>query len=147
MLRRCKYYMDGAQIQEITPEVSSQRQRAGVQGNTCALPVTGDGQHDQCGDTIGTQRNPVHQQQWCVLQLFRAPQGRIQPLSQMGQDLQADDRKWLVGFPRKQGIRSLETITETTSFRNGSRIRDLWKSTRALLPSLAVSRRAEQYAY
>ena len=28
---------------------------------------------------------------WCVLQLFRAPRGRIQPLSQMGQDLQAHD--------------------------------------------------------
>ena len=34
---------------------------------------------------------------WCVLQLFRAPRGRIQPLSQMGQDLQARDRKWLEG--------------------------------------------------
>ena len=31
----------------------------------------------------------------CVLQLFRALRGRIHPLSQMGQDLQAHDRKWL----------------------------------------------------
>ena len=54
----------------------------------------------------------------------------------MGQDLQAHDRKWLEGFPRKQGTRSLETITETGSFRNGNRTRDLWKSTRVLLPSL-----------
>ena len=75
---------------------------------------------------------------WCVLQLFRAPRGRIQPLSQMGQDLQAHDRKWLEGLPRKQGTRSLETITETNSFRNGNRTRDLWKSTRVLLHSLAV---------
>ena len=75
---------------------------------------------------------------WCVLQLFRAPRGRIQPLSQMGQDLQAHDRKWLEGPPRKQGSRSLETITETRSFRNGNQTRDLWKSTRVLLPSLAV---------
>ena len=52
---------------------------------------------------------------WCVLQLCRAPRGRIQPLSQMGQDLQAHDRKWLEGLPRKQGTRSLETITETNS--------------------------------
>ena len=37
-----------------------------------------------------------HNASWCVLQLFRAPRGRIQPLSQMGQDLQAHDRKWLV---------------------------------------------------
>ena len=80
---------------------------------------------------------------WCVLQLFRAPRGRIQPLSQMGQDLQAHDRKWLEGLPRRQGTRSLETITETISFRNGNRTRALWKSTRVLLPSLAVSRRAE----
>ena len=29
VLRRCKYYMNGAQIQEITPEVSSRRRRAG----------------------------------------------------------------------------------------------------------------------
>ena len=75
---------------------------------------------------------------WCVLQLFRAPRGRIQPLSQMGQDLQSHDRKWLEGLPRKQGTRSLETMTETNSFRNGNRTRDLWKSTRVLLPSLAV---------
>ena len=54
----------------------------------------------------------------------------------MGQDLQAHDRKWLEGLPRKQGTRSLETITETGSFRNGNR--DLWKSTRVPLPSLAV---------
>ena len=27
----------------------------------------------------------------------------MQPLSQMGQDLQAHDRKWLKGLPRKQG--------------------------------------------
>ena len=73
---------------------------------------------------------------WCVLQLFRAPRGRIRPLSQMGQDLQAHDRKWLEGLPRKQGTRSLETITETGSVRNGNRTRDLWKSTRVLLPSL-----------
>ena len=32
---------------------------------------------------------------WCVLQLLRVPRGRIQPLPQMGQDLQAHDRKWL----------------------------------------------------
>ena len=75
---------------------------------------------------------------WCVLQLFRAPRGRIQPLSQMGQDLHAHDRKWLEGLPRKQGTRSLETMTETNSFRNGSRTRDLWKSTRVRLPSLAA---------
>ena len=72
---------------------------------------------------------------WCVLQLFRAPRGRIQPLSQMRQDVQAHDRKWLEGLPRKQGPRSLETITETISFRNGNRTRALWKSTRVLLPS------------
>ena len=29
---------------------------------------------------------------------FRAPRGRIQPLSQMGQDFQAHDRKWLEGL-------------------------------------------------
>ena len=75
---------------------------------------------------------------WCVLQLFRAPRGRIQPLSQMGQDLQAHVRKWLEGLPRKQGTQSLETITETGTFRNGNRTRDLWKSTRVLLPSPAV---------
>ena len=75
---------------------------------------------------------------WCVLQLFRAPRGRIQPLSQVGQDLQAHDRKWLEGLPRKQGTRSLETITETNSSRNGNRTHDLLKSTRVLLPSLAV---------
>ena len=75
---------------------------------------------------------------WCVFQLFRAPRGRIQPLSQMGKDLQAHDRKWLEGLPRKQGTRSLETMTETNSFRSGNRTRDLWKSTRVLLPSLAV---------
>ena len=62
---------------------------------------------------------------WCVLQLFRAPRGRIQPLSQMGQDLQAHDRKWLEGLPRKQGTRSLGTITETRSFHNGIRTRNL----------------------
>ena len=72
---------------------------------------------------------------WCVLQLFSAPQGRIQPLPQMGQDLQAHDRQWLEGLPRKQGTRSLETVTESRSFRNGNRARDLWKSTRVLLPS------------
>ena len=43
-----------------------------------------------------------------VLQLFRAPRGRIQPLSQMGQDLQAHDRKWLEGLLHKQGTRSLD---------------------------------------
>ena len=75
---------------------------------------------------------------WCVLQLFRAPRGRLQPLSQMGQDLQAHDRKWLEGLPRKQGTRSLETITEPNSSRNGNRTRDLLKSTRVLLHSLAV---------
>ena len=56
---------------------------------------------------------------WCVLQLFRAPRGRIQPLSQMGQDLQAHDRKWLEGLTREQGTRSLEPITETGMFRTG----------------------------
>ena len=75
---------------------------------------------------------------WCVLQLFRAPRGRIQPLSQMGQDLQVHDRKWLEGLPRKQGTLSLETITETNSFRNGNRTHGLWKSTRVLLHLLAV---------
>ena len=64
---------------------------------------------------------------WCVLQLFRAPRGRIQPLSQMDQDLQAHDRKWLEGLPGKQGARSLETITETNSFRSGNQTQDLWK--------------------
>ena len=82
-------------------------------------------------------RSPALVVVWCVLQLFRAPRGRIQPPSQMGQDLQAHDREWLEGLPRKQGTRSLETITETGSFRNGNRTRDLWKSTRVLLPSLA----------
>ena len=75
---------------------------------------------------------------WCVLQLFRAPRGRIQLLSQMGPDLQARGRKWLESLPRKQGTRSLETITETNSFHNGNRTRYLWKSTRALLHSRAV---------
>ena len=65
----------------------------------------------------------------------------------MGQDLQAHDRKWLEGLARKQGTRSLETITETISFRNGNRTRDLWKSTRIPLPSLAVQRRAEDVQY
>ena len=45
--------------------------------------------------------NAQRMRRWCVLQLFRAPRGRIQPLSQMGQDLQARDRKWLEGLPRK----------------------------------------------
>ena len=31
--------------------------------------------------------------QWCVLQLFRAPRGRIQPPSQMSQELQAHHRR------------------------------------------------------
>ena len=68
-----------------------------------------------------------------MLQLFRAPRGRIQPLSQMGQDLQVHDRKLLEGLPRKQGTRSLETMTKTNAFRNGKRTRDFWKSTRVLL--------------
>ena len=55
----------------------------------------------------------------------------------MGQDLQAHDRKWLEGLPHKQGNRRLETIPETNSFRNENRTRDLWKSTKVLLPSLA----------
>ena len=35
----------------------------------------------------------LHAMQWCVLQLFRAPRGRIQPLSQMGQAVQCK-RAW-----------------------------------------------------
>ena len=59
-----------------------------------------------------------------MLQLFRALRGRIQPLSPTGQDLQAHDRKWLEGLPREQGTRSVGTITETNSFRNGNRTPD-----------------------
>ena len=56
-----------------------------------------------CGSALqGTVLS--HIGMWCVLQLFRAPRGRIQPLSQMGQDLQAHDRKWLEPDPSAVGI-------------------------------------------
>ena len=41
--------------------------------------------------------------EWYEVQLFRAPRGRVQPLSPRDrQDEQAPDRKWLVGLPCKQ---------------------------------------------